>query len=317
MSTRHLVDPALLPLIDAAPLVHLTRENLGDARAGMQQRSAALPRPRVLPQTVNIPADRERSALRLLLYIPPERHPSRAAILHMHGGGMISGMSELTTLSPITGALDHGVAVASVDYRLAPETVFPGPQQDCHVAAMWLANNAVALDIDPARIAVSGDSAGGGLAAALCLMARDEGGPRFAAQFLTYPMLDHRTGGADDPYQNPTTGEFMWQRSLNRFGWSALAGDYACDDSRVGWFSPARAADLSGLPPAWIATGTLDLFFDENLAYARRLCEAGVGVELHSYAGAVHAFNAIADASPARQLHRDFAEGLRKFLLLP
>lgn len=120
-------------------------------------------------------------------------------------------------------------------------------------------------------------------------------------QLLTYPMLDHRTGGEACPYDNPNTGEFVWTRASNRFGWAALKGDYAADDHRKGWFSPSLADDLSNLPPAYIATGSLDLFFDENLDYARRLTASGVPVELHSYAGAVHAFNAVADADIAQR----------------
>ena len=137
-------------------------------------------------------------------------------------------------------------------------------------------------------------------------MARDLGGPALAGQLLTYPMLDHRTGGDACPYRNPVTGEFIWTRASNRFGWSALRGAYAADDQRRGWFSPSLADDLSGLPPAYIATGSLDLFFDENLDYARRLAAAGVPVDLHSYAGAIHAFNAI----PTAAISQRFTAGL-------
>ena len=113
-------------------------------------------------------------------------------------------------------------------------------------------------------------------------MARDLGGPALAAQFLTYPMLDHRTGSDACPYGNPATGEFVWTRAHNSFGWEAVRGDYAANDDRKGWFSPSLADDVAGLPPTWIGTGSLDLFLDEDLDYALRLVKAGVPLELHS-----------------------------------
>ena len=216
---------------------------------------------------------------------------------------MVMGSVEQMQAGPAALAAAAGVPVASVEYRLAPEHPFPAPQEDCHSALTWLAGQADALGFDAGRIIVAGESAGGGLAAALAIMARDLGGPAIAGQLLTYPMLDHRTGGDACPYQNPTTGEFIWTRASNRFGWRALQGDYKIDDARRGWFSPSLADDLSNLPPAYVATGSLDLFFDENLDYARRLVAAGVPVDLHSYAGAIHAFNAIPDAALSQRFN--------------
>ena len=213
---------------------------------------------------------------------------------------MIIGSAKSMQFGPSGMAMALGLPVASVEYRLAPEHPFPAPQDDCLAGLRWLADNAASLGVDPARIGITGESAGGGLAAAVAQMARDSGGPQLAAQFLTYPMLDHRTGGPQCRWNNPTTGEFVWPRSANQFGWEALRGDYQPTDARKGWFSPALADDLAGLPPTWIGTGSLDLFFDENLDYARRLCAAGVPVELHSYPGAPHAFNVMADADIAK-----------------
>ncbi|HWV59155.1 MAG TPA: alpha/beta hydrolase, partial [Sphingopyxis sp.] len=213
------------------------------------------------------------------------------------------GSVEQMQAGPAALAAAAGVPVASVEYRLAPENPFPAPQEDCHSALSWLAERAGVFGFDANRIVVAGESAGGGLAAALTIMARDLGGPAIAGQLLTYPMLDHRTGGDACPYANPATGEFIWTRASNRFGWRALQGDYKADDARRGWFSPSLAEDLTGLPPAYIATGSLDLFFDENLDYARRLVAAGVPVDLHSYAGAIHAFNAIPDAALSQRFN--------------
>jgi triacylglycerol lipase len=204
--------------------------------------------------------------------------------------------------------------VASVEYRLAPDTPFPGPQEDCYAALRWLVGAADELGIDPVRIGVTGESAGGGLAAAVALMARDREDIRIAAQILVYPMIDHRVGGAQDPWRNRHTGEFIWTRGSNQFGWESLRGGYGVDDERKGWFSPSRADDLAGLPPTWIGVGTLDLFFDEDLDYARRLVDAGVPVELHVYPGAFHGFDRAAEARVTKDFRRDLHAGTRRLL---
>jgi acetyl esterase/lipase len=222
---------------------------------------------------------------------------------------MVHGASSL--------AASLGVPVASVEYRLAPETAFPGPQEDCYAALLWLAANGTQLGIDPQRIGVTGESAGGGLAAAVAQMARDRGGPKLAAQILVYPMLDHRVGGKADPWRNRHTGEFVWTRGSNQFGWESLRGGYRADDARKGWFSPSLADDLAGLAPAWIGVGNLDLFFDEDLDYARRLVDAGVPVELHAYPGAFHGFNMMGESRVAKDFARDMLAGTARLLGLP
>jgi acetyl esterase len=318
VTTRHLVDTELLPLIDLAPADPITHDNLAATRAVMDARFAGLPRPDVMPTCHRATGRHGAPDVPILIYEPPEMSGLRPAILQIHGGGMIAGKAELTVFGTAPIALGLGCVIASVDYRLAPETPFPGPLDDCYAALLWLFDHAAQLGIDPARVAVSGDSAGGGLATALAIMARDLGDlgdPRLAAQLLTYPMLDHRTGGPDDRYHNPTTGEFVWTSDRNQFGWEALRGNYGLDDARRSWFSPALATDLADLPPAWIGTGTLDLFFDECLDYARRLTVAGVATELHCYAGAVHGFNAIAGADVSKRFAVDYASAVDRLVL--
>ena len=145
-------------------------------------------------------------------------------------------------------------------------------------------------------------------------MARDRGGPQLAGQVLIYPMLDWRTGGPDDPYRNRHTGEFVWTRDKNRFGWEALRGAYRPDDARKAWFSPALAGDLAGVAPAYLSTGALDLFLDEDLDYARRLVAAKVPVELHSYPGAIHGFNMVAEAAISRRFAADMLGAMTRML---
>lgn len=303
MDTRHLVDREIAPIIDLFPRVDLDSAPIAAIRAKAAETYAILPPPVIIPDEHIIPSKHGGPDIFVYLFRPEAVRPDGGAILHIHGGGMVMGSVKLMQAGPAALAAAAGVPVASVEYRLAPEHPFPAPQEDCHSALIWLAAQADSLGFDPGRIVVAGESAGGGLAAALAIMARDLGGPAIAGQLLTYPMLDHRTGGDACPYRNPVTGEFIWTRASNRFGWRALQGDYAIDDARRGWFSPSLAEDLSDLPPAYIATGSLDLFFDENLDYARRLVAAGVAVDLHSYAGAIHAFNAIPDAALSQRFN--------------
>jgi len=314
MTTRHLVDPEILPLIDLMPSRDFTREDLPTIRAEAEARFAFLGNPPLMAEVKVI--DGPDGPLEVLWFDPAPGTTGRAALLHIHGGGMVIGSARSMQHNPSGLAAALGIPVASVEYRLAPEHPFPAPQEDCFAALTWLAGNAAALGVDPARIGVIGESAGGGLAAAVALMARDRGGPALAAQLLTYPMLDHRTGGADCAYGNPVTGEFVWTRALNQFGWDALRGDYAPTDAHKGWFSPALADDLAGLPPTWIGTGSLDLFLDEDLDYARRLIAAGVPVELHCYPGAIHAFNAVAESHLAKTFTRDLLGAAARLLKL-
>lgn len=313
--TLHLVDPEILPLLDMlGRAVAFTPELLPAIRAVSEERYAALGTPALEPEVRRIAGPGGELDIYWYDPAPGAQQDARPALLHIHGGGMIMGSAKAMMAGPSGMARALGIPVASVEYRLAPETPFPGPQEDCLAGLRWLADNADALGVDPARIGVIGESAGGGLAAAVAQMARDTGGPALAAQILVYPMIDHRTGSDACPYANRHTGEFIWTRESNRFGWEALRGDYGVDDARKGWFSPSRADDLAGLPPTWIGTGSLDLFFDENLDYARRLVDAGVPVELHVYPGAIHAFNVVPDATIAKAFSRDMLGAMARML---
>ena len=191
-------------------------------------------------------------------------------------------------------ASELGCVVVSVDYRLAPETPHPGPIEDCYAALKWMHAHADELGIDPARIAVGGESAGGGLAACLALLARDRGEIPLVFQLLIYPMLDDRTVTEAEPH--PFAGAFIWTRDSNRFGWTSLLGCEPGGDEVSPYAAASRATDLKGLPPTFIAVGSLDLFLEEDLEYTRRLLRAGVSTELHIYPGAYHAFNMVPDA---------------------
>jgi triacylglycerol lipase len=311
--SRHLVDPELQPMLEM-PDISLTAETLADVRIHPLFSGEGLPQPPFpiteawAPVAGGPPGNPD---VRLVVIDPPSEQRGRAVILHVHGGGMVVGTATLAGLNKWPLAQEHDCVIVSVDYRLCPENPFPAPQEDCYAALLWLADHADELDIDPARIVVMGESAGGGLAASLAQMTRDRGGPTLAGQVLIYPMLDWRTGGPDDRWKNAHTGEFIWTHAKNRFGWRSLQGAYSPTDARKGWFSPALADDLAGLAPAYISTGSLDLFLDEDLDYARRLIDAGVRTELHVYPGAIHAFELVPDTRLAAQAQGDLNRGLR------
>lgn len=313
MSTIHLVDPQLAPLVGLFPDIALSLSTLGQARADSDARSSLFPPPPIEPVR-HLAAGRDGAPDVPVLVFKPAGQKLRPAILHIHGGGMVMGSAYGLCYGPSNCAASHDIVIVSVDYRLAPEAPFPGPQEDCYTALEWLLENAAALGVDTARIAVMGESAGGGLAAALAQMVRDRGKHSLCAQILVYPMVDHRTGGAEDLYNNPNVGEFVWTREKNQFGWSCLKGDYGLDDDRLGWFSPSLAKDLTDLPPAYITTGALDLFFDESLDYAQRLCKAGVPVELHAYAGGFHGFNFFAETAIAKAFATDLNAAIARLL---
>lgn len=223
----------------------------------------------------------------------------RPAILHMHGGGYVIGnaVSALPRFQQL--ARDNDCVIVSVEYRLAPETPFPGSLDDNYAALKWLHDNAEMLGIDRTRISVMGESAGGGHAAMLAIVARDRGEIPLHHQLLIYPMLDDRTGNVKP--NRPWVGQHIWTASDNYFGWSALLGVAAGSPSVPVGAVPARVENLSGLPTTFIAVGSLDLFVEEDIEYARRLLDAGVSTDLLVMAGAFHGFDGLAPQSAVAQ----------------
>ncbi|WP_313751483.1 alpha/beta hydrolase [Streptomyces parvus] len=209
-------------------------------------------------------------------------------LLWVHGGGMVLGSPEMDDARVSAYALGADCVVVSVDYRLAPEHPYPGAVEDCYRALRWAADQAEPLRIDPGRLAIGGISAGGGLAAATALLARDSGGPELAFQLLLCPMLDDRnTTHSSREFTEAVT----WPRANNLYGWAALLGPRAGGDEVPPYAAPARATDLSGLPPAYVDVGELEVFRDECARYALRLIEAGVSTEFHLWPGAFHGFD--------------------------
>lgn len=237
--------------------------------------------------------------VKLRVYTPEEGRTG-AALLWIHGGGLVIGSAMQDDTFCADTARDLGLVIVSTAYRLAPDFPFPAALDDCHAAWTWLQHSAAALGIDPARVAIGGQSAGGGLAASLVQRIHDAGGVQPAAQWLFCPMLDDRTAARREL---DTVGHFVWNNRSNRIGWSAYLGGAAGAGHVPDYAVPARRDDLRGLPPAWIGTGDIELFYDEDKAYAERLNAAGVNCALDVVAAAPHGFEALAPNTTVAQAY--------------
>jgi acetyl esterase len=220
-------------------------------------------------------------------------HP-RPVVVYFHGGGWVVGDLDVVDLPCRQLAAESGAVVVSVDYRLAPEHRYPAAFDDCYAATAWVAEHAEELGADPVRVAVAGDSAGGNLAAAVALAARDRGGPSLYAQLLIYPATDF--GFGTDSYRDNAEGYLLNRASMQWF-WAHYLG--AADLDATPYACPARAADLAGLPPAYVATAEYDPLRDEGEAYAARLASAGVPVTAKRFDGLMHGFFWYLGANPA------------------
>lgn len=315
MTTRHLVDPELVSMVDTIPAPPLTNETLPQMRATMNeavsQMVAQLPAsPDIAVSERTVPGPAGAPSVRVLVYQPTAAAGPLPAVLWMHAGGYVLGSADQDDLALKQLVSAVGCVAVAVDYRLAPETPHPGPVEDCYAALRWLLTHAEELGVDTARMAVGGSSSGGGLAAALALLARDRGEVPLVLQLLTYPMLDDRAATVTEPH--PYTGEFFWTAEHNRFGWRALLGLEPGGPGVSPYAAAARADRLEGLPPTFIGVGALDLFLEENLEYARRLARAGVPTELHVYPGAPHGFDAASGTQVAHAALRDRFDALRR-----
>ncbi len=295
MTSRDRMDPQLIDGLEAFIAASGPRGLAGiadpvqrrEAFATLMASAAAdqAPDPRIAAEDRLVPGPPGAPEVNVRIYRPVAVRAPLPALCYIHGGGMVIGSVE--TEDAITRALcaTVGCAAVSVDYRLAPEHPHPAPVEDCYAALAWMAQNAEELSIDRDRIAVYGGSAGGGLAAATALLARDRGGPQLVYQMLLYPMVDDRS---DTPSCQEIDDIGVWDGWANAEGWQALLGDRWRSDAVDGYAAPARAQDLSGLPPTWIDVGELDSLRDEDVLYALRLMQAGVATDLHVYPGAFH-----------------------------
>jgi acetyl esterase/lipase len=308
-----LVDRELIPAIKVLPKMDLVSETLAQARNVTA--SPPLPAPALQPVDHFIPGPKGAPDVRVLVASPGASNSNpRPAFLHIHGGGYVSGRAELFVSRMQQIAERCSCVVVSVDYRLAPETHFPGSLEDNYAALRWLYSKAEKLGIDRQRIAIGGESAGGGHAAMLAMAARERGEIPILFQLLIYPMLDDRTGSSRPV--PPHIGRLVWTPASNVFGWTSLLGVPAGSNRVPPGSVPARFDNLAGLPPAFIGVGSIDLFVDEDVDYARRLITAGVPSELHVVPGAYHGFDLLApNASITARFTEYWMTALKRALL--
>jgi acetyl esterase/lipase len=228
------------------------------------------------------------------VFRPAGEPASGPGIVYLHGGGMVFGSRFGGVQAYLPFVASHGAVIVAVDYRLAPEHPDPIPVQDCYATLRWVADHAAELGIDPDRIMVAGQSAGAGLAAGACLLARERGGPAVTAQVLQSPMLDDRDTTAST---HQIVGVGVWDRASNVMAWTALLGDRRGGPEVAAAAAPARAVDLGGLPPAFISAGSAEVFRDEAVTYASRIWACGGVAELHVWPGGFHGFENIAPQS--------------------
>ncbi|HSZ35910.1 MAG TPA: alpha/beta hydrolase [Acidimicrobiales bacterium] len=232
-------------------------------------------------------------------------------ILHIHGGGFVVGSVESEHAGAVMTAANADAVLVSVEYRLAPEHPYPAGLHDCYAALSYLHAEAGALGVDPARIALLGASAGGGLAAATALLARDRGGPPVCFQMLHIPELDDRL---ETPSMLRFVDSPLWNRPLAVKSWQFYLGELAGSDDVPVYAAPARATDLSGLPPAYVSTAENDPLRDEGIAYALGMLRAGVSVELHQFPGTFHGSALVTGAAVSRRAGHEASVVLRRAL---
>ena len=249
------------------------------------------------------------------VYKPRRAAAPTAALLYIHGGGFMVGSLDTEHASAALLARALGIVVVSVDYRLAPENPYPAGLEDCYAAWCWLHDNADRLGVDANRVAVFGQSAGGGLSAALALLVRDRKAPPMCFQFLGIPELDDRLQTAS---MRAFTDTPLWSRPNAVISWNAYLGDaYQAGGADVpAYAAPARATDVRGLPPAYISAMEFDPLRDEALLYGLKLLEAGVAVEIHAFPGTFHGSSLVSQAAVSRRQEREMLEVLRRALHL-
>jgi len=305
-------DPELAPLVPLLPELDITdprpaREAIA-AFADAGGFDVALDRA-ALVISDHVVAGPDRPDVRVRVYRPADPATQQAGLLYIHGGGFVIGTIEMEEVNATALVRDLGIVVASVDYRLAPEDPYPAGLDDCGAALEWFHAHAADFGVDVTRLGVYGQSAGGGLAAALALRARDRGGPALCFQFLGFPELDDRL---DTPSMRAFVDTPMWNRPNAVLSWrhylNGLSGDVPYDAA------PARATDLSGLPPAYVSAMEFDPLRDEAIDYASRLLNARVPTELHVFPGTFHGSTFVPGTAITERVHEESLVALRRGL---
>lgn len=308
------IHPELQPAAKKSPKFNFSKTNLWLINLLMSLMPSPETPEDIRVENVSIPGQADRTKIRLRIYKPKSIAAPTPALIWMHGGGYVMGKPEQDEGSCTQYVQELGITVVSVDYRCAPKYPFPAGLEDSYVALQWVASHSRHLGVDAKRIAIGGASAGGGLAAALVQLAHDRQEIKSVFQLLVYPMLDDRTVLRTDL---DDSSNITWSQKSNRFGWESYLGRECGAEEVPAYSVPARRQDLSGLPPAWIGVGSLDVFHDEDVAYAQRLQACGIACELDVVAGAFHGFDVFDPQIPIVQDFRRAQIAALKKALFP
>lgn len=292
--------------LNAIPEITARRKKLSDTMKAMT--AHVEPNPNVAIEDMTVPGASGAPDVAIRIYRPVGAEGPRPGVCYIHGGGMIMGDIMMGELSAIRMCEISQAVFVSVDYRLAPEDPYPAAVEDCYAVLRWMADNADELGLRRDRLAINGGSAGGGLTVATALMARDRGGPELCFMMPFYPMIDDRN---ETPSSHEIVDLGVWDREGNIEAWEWYLGGKPAD----GYAAPARMEDLSGLPPTYMDVGDMDLFRDENVAFAARLLQAGVPTEFHVWPGAFHASETFAPgAALSRRIWAARLDALKRAL---
>lgn len=312
MNVEALLDPEIAEALAKAPIMPggFDFSQLPAIRAQRRAQLAAVTLSDAVIRTdYDVPGPAGAPDVRIRVHRPAGAAGPLPCVFWMHGGGYVAGSYEMEDLRFDRWCPAHQCVGVAVEYRLAPETPYPGPLEDSYAALKWTWEHAGELGIDPAAIGIGGASAGGGLAAGLALLVRDRGEIPITFQLLVYPMIDDRMTTESSSWDVP-----IWPPSSNRQGWAAYLGDLRGGNVPP-YAAASRATDLSGLPPALVLVGALDGFLDEDVDYAMRLTRAGVPTELHVYPGAPHGFDGLMPGTAiARRARQHMEEWLGRAL---
>jgi acetyl esterase len=310
--TGYTFDPELAAAVAMLPTLDVS--DIPAARATMKELRAGLPEPDetgISVTDVTVPGPAGAPDVTLRIYRPDEV-AGPIGIYDVHGGGFILGDIDASHAGNVALARAVGAVVVTVEYRLAPEAPFPAPLEDVYAGLVWFAEHAADYGVDPARIAIHGISAGGGLCAGLALLARDRGGPAIAFQYLGVPEVDDRL---TTPSMTAFTDTPIWNRPNAIVSWDSYLGEGVPGSADVSpYAAPARATDLSGLPPAYVSTMAFDPLRDEGIAYGLALLAAGVPVELHLFPGTFHGSTLIEGAAISQREITERVAVLRRAL---
>ncbi|WP_433620380.1 alpha/beta hydrolase [Paenibacillus cellulositrophicus] len=315
--SRHLVDPEIISVLDLFPTSDLTGATLMESRENQAKMIPQMDVTQLFPVTWEeraVPSYFGGPDIRIEIIKPRELKYDKMPLYYsIHGGGMVMGSTVGDRSANAALAAQHGFCCVSVDYRLAPEHIQPSQLQDCYSGLKWCVEHAEELGIDSQKVAVGGSSAGAGLSAGLALYIRDQKEFDIHHLRLRSPMLDDRTSISSD---HPYAGEFVWTNRSNYFGWKSVLGHEPGQEGTSEYYVPARAKSLAGLPPTYISIGSVDLFLDEAILFAKQLAFDGVLVELHVYPGYHHLAPAFPNAHYSQEGAKSSEYALLKALEL-